>query len=136
MKGDHTAERAGIVRAAEKLIADAANPPTVADLMRAAGVQRWILTHRHPDLMRAFQADVIRKWGDPSLQSNKTEVALKALQHKYTRLRDRAAELDRLVETYALALEELRVENKALRGRRERETLKLASNVTPLDRQR
>jgi hypothetical protein len=80
-------------------------PLTVVRLAEAAGVKRWILTHRHPDLMRDFQqraADLNRD--NPEILKLRQRVAqLDALNKQ---LRARVRELDDLAGRYAQVINE------------------------------
>lgn len=81
-------------------------PLTVVRLAEAAGVKRWVLTHRHPDLMRDFQqraAHVNRH--NPEVLKLHQRVTQLDTQNKD--LRARIRELDDLVARYAQVINEL-----------------------------
>ncbi len=111
---NHDEERAHLNEIASQLIAGSRRRPTVADLQRAAGVERWILTHRHTDIKKAFQESVSRKWGTDDPEVASATRAMHDLKKKYENARARNAELEELVLTYAAVIEELRVENRHL----------------------
>jgi hypothetical protein len=81
-------------------------PLTVVRLAEAAGVKRWVLTHRHPDLMRDFQqraANINRD--NPEILKLHQRVTQLDTQNKD--LRARVRELDDLVARYAQVINEL-----------------------------
>jgi hypothetical protein len=100
-------QRVHIARTIDQLIdGRIPGPLTVVRLAEAAGVKRWILTHRHPDLMRDFQqraADLNRD--NPEVLKLRQRVAqLDALNKQ---LRARVRELDGLAGRYAQVINEL-----------------------------
>ena len=101
------AERDQISRAAEALLAgQVPGPLTVVRLAEAAGVKRWLLTHRHPDLMRAFQeraAHVNRE--NPEILKLRERLATADRENRELRARLRG--LDDLVARYAQVINEL-----------------------------
>lgn len=108
-------DREQIVRAAEALLGGAVpGPLTVVRLAEAAGVKRWLLTHRHVDLMRDFQerASHINRENPEVL---KLRERLAALDRENRELRGRLRELDDLVARYAQVINELAHEREQLR---------------------
>lgn len=109
------AERDQIVRAAEALLAgELPGPLTVVRLAEAAGVKRWLLTHRHVDLMRDFQeraAHINRE--NPEVLKLREHLA--ALDRENRELRARLRDLDDLVARYAQVINELAYEREQLR---------------------
>ncbi|MGW3498140.1 hypothetical protein [Streptomyces sp. NPDC001020] len=59
MSTDRTAERDAIRTAARRLLAGtptrSTGALTVVQLAAEAGVKRWVLTHKHPDLRKEFE---------------------------------------------------------------------------------
>ncbi|MGK5171824.1 hypothetical protein [Geodermatophilus sp. CPCC 205761] len=107
----HEAERKEIRRAAEELLARTdGKRPVIEDLRQRVGVQRWILTHRHRDLKDEFLRAVDAKWGVSSPAVTSLQEKYDALQGTYQRLRERNAELEQLLDTYAYVIEELRLQ--------------------------
>jgi len=81
-------------------------PLTVVRLAEAAGVKRWVLTHRHPDLMRDFQQRAAHVNRDnPEVLKLHQRVTQLDTQNKD--LRARIRELDDLVARYAQVINEL-----------------------------
>jgi hypothetical protein len=81
-------------------------PLTVVRLAEAAGVKRWVLTHRHPDLMRDFQQRAAHVNRDnPEVLKLRQRVTQLDTQNKD--LRARVRELDDLVARYAQVINEL-----------------------------
>ena len=109
------AERDQISRAAEALLAgQVPGPLTVVRLAEVAGVKRWRLTHRHPDLMRDFQdraAHINRE--NPEIL--KLRERLSAVDRENRELRARLRDLDDLVARYAQVINELAHECEQLR---------------------
>lgn len=109
------AQRDQITRAAEALLAgQIPGPLTVVRLAEAAGVKRWLLTHRHHDLMRDFQdraAHIYRE--NPEVLKLRERLA--ALDRENRELRARLRGLDDLVARYAQVINELAHECELLR---------------------
>jgi len=81
-------------------------PLTVVRLAEAAGVKRWVLTHRHPDLMRDFQQRASHVNRDnPEVLKLRQRVT--QLDNQNKDLRARVRELDDLVARYAQVINEL-----------------------------
>jgi sensor histidine kinase regulating citrate/malate metabolism len=81
-------------------------PLTVVRLAEAAGVKRWVLTHRHPDLMRDFQQRAAHVNRD-NPEVLKLHQRLTQLDTQNKDLRARVRELDDLVARYAQVINEL-----------------------------
>jgi hypothetical protein len=109
------AERDQISRAVEALLAgQVPGPLTVVRLAEAAGLKRWILTHRHPDLMRDFQeraAHINRE--NPEILKLREQLA--AVGSENRELRARLRDLDDLIARYAQVINELAHECEQLR---------------------
>lgn len=99
--------REHLARTIEQLIdGQIPGPLTVVRLAEAAGVKRWILTHRHPDLMRDFQQRAAHVNRDnPEVLKLHQRVTQLDIQNKD--LRARVRELDDLVARYAQVINEL-----------------------------
>jgi predicted RNase H-like nuclease (RuvC/YqgF family) len=109
------AERDQISRAAEALLAgQVPGPLTVVRLAEAAGVKRWRLTHRHPDLMRDYQDRAVHiNRENPEILKLRERLA--AMDHENRELRARLRDLDDLVARYAQVINEFAQEREQLR---------------------
>ena len=118
MPGDRNAERQLISAAADRLLAGTSDEPsgqlTVVALAHEAGVPRWVLTHRHPDLMRQFQARA-KTQGRRSTALRKADDQLVDLASTNARLRADNRRLTALVTRYAVVINELagRIDDQA-----------------------
>ena len=81
-------------------------PLTVVRLAEAAGVKRWVLTHRHPDLMRDFQQRAAHVNRD-NPEVLKLHQRVTQLDTQNNDLRARIRELDDLAARYAQVINEL-----------------------------
>jgi hypothetical protein len=96
--------------AADRLIAGAprrsSGKLTIVDLAAEAGIKRWILTHRHPELMRQYQDEFqALLHTPPALQRARDENTRLAQELAEARRRNR--DLDETVKTYATLINEL-----------------------------
>lgn len=118
MTTDRQAERDAIQAAASRLLAGAPTRSTgaltVLQLAAEAGVKRWVLTHKHPDLRQAFEEQRRSVNGvPPAFQHLSGKIAdLEAANRK---LRADNAELTERVNTYAQVIRELSTEVDTLR---------------------
>lgn len=92
--------------------------PTVAELLRHCGLERWKLTHRHRDLNDAFVSAVGRKWGFNSPQQSALREQLALERDRNGRLNMELREARRDLRAYAEVIEELRIQNIELRDAR------------------
>lgn len=119
-KAQATNERARIERAMAQLLArlrtDAISWPTVSELARVAGVNRWVLTHKHVDLKERFQAAVadLKSAGVSLPAAPSAASALQTLQQEVTRLRRENAELRGQIAFYANTLHGISLAYQAL----------------------
>src|SRR5690606_15297520 len=109
---DHASERAMLAVASSRLLARSTEErqPTVVELARAAGLPRRKLTHRYRDLSVAFQVRSSEKWGANSPAATADRAKLVQLAEKYDRAQMRVSELEELLDTYAIVIEELRLQ--------------------------
>jgi uncharacterized protein (DUF3084 family) len=100
-------EREHLARTIEQLIdGQIPGPLTVVRLAEAAGVKRWVLTHRHADLMRDFQQRAAHVNRD-NPEVLKLQQRLTQLDTQNKDLRARIRELDDLAARYAQVINEL-----------------------------
>jgi chromosome segregation ATPase len=131
---DRKAEREAILAAMQRLLDGtpqrSTGALTVLQLAAEAGVKRWVLTHKHPDLKDEFECRRAQANGIPaafqSLAAQATD-----LQQANARLREENNELRRRVDAYAQAIYQL---NEQLR--RLEEQHRSMSNVHVLVRPR
>jgi len=87
---------------------------TVLQLAAEAGVKRWVLTHKHPDLKSEFEQQRAAANGVPhAYQALAAQVA--DLSTANERLRADNAELQQRVDAYAQAIYQLSTELEHLR---------------------
>jgi chromosome segregation ATPase len=111
-------EREAITAAAQRLLAGrperSTGALTVLQLAAEAGVKRWVLTHKHPDLKTEFEQRREAVNGVPTayqtLAAKTTDLA--AANH---RLREENADLRHRVDAYAQAIYRLSRELDQLR---------------------
>lgn len=100
-------ERDAINKATSMLFAGKVEGPlTVVRLAEVSGLKRWKLTHKHVDLMRAFQAEI----GAERSVIADTEAAKAALVEEKMKSRALASNVRRLesiLERYAIVISEL-----------------------------
>jgi chromosome segregation ATPase len=117
---DRQTERDAIEAATARLLAGtpirSTGALTVLQLANEAGVKRWVLTHKHPDLRKAFEDQRQAANGVPAAyQHLHGRIAeLEAANH---RLRTDNAELAERVDTYAQVIRELAAALESLRAR-------------------
>lgn len=116
------AERAAIEGAMTHLLTaqrtDSRRWPGVSELARAAGVKRWVLTHKHTDLKDEFQAKLQQmKESGASLPPPDHVSKEQALEKENARLRREYAKSSEMETFYALALNALHMEYDALASR-------------------
>lgn len=119
MTANRQAERDAIQAAADRLLAGAPTRSTgaltVLQLAAEAGVKRWVLTHKHPDLRQAFEERRRAANGvPPAFQHLNGKIA--DLEAAIRRLRADNAELTERVTTYAQVIRELNTEIDILRA--------------------
>ena len=119
MSSDRRAERDAIQAAIARLLAGtptrSTGALTVLQLAAEAGVKRWVLTHKHPDLRKAFEAQRQAANGVPAAyQHLRGKIAdLEAINQ---RLHNENAALAERLNTYAQVIRELGVAVETLRA--------------------
>ena len=110
MTTDRRAERDAIQAAARRLLAgtptQSTGALTVLQLAAEAGVKRWVLTHKHPDLRQAFEDQRRVANGVPAAYQH-LEGRIADLEAANRRLRAENTELTERVDTYAQVIREL-----------------------------
>lgn len=119
MTADRQAERDAIQAAASRLLAGvptrSTGALTVLQLAAEAGVKRWVLTHKHPDLGQAFEEQRRAANGvPPAFQHISGKIS--DLEAANRRLRADNTELTERVNTYAQVILELSTEIDTLRA--------------------
>jgi len=118
----HQAQRAAIQAAAHRLLAGtplrSTGELTVVQLAVEAGVKRWLLTHRHRDLAEQFQAHAKALGGDPP-QVQRLKARLQALEERNAELRTQTAELQALIQHYAIVINELSIDYEQVKTERD-----------------
>jgi regulator of replication initiation timing len=117
--GDRNAEREAITAAMQRLLDGTPHRSTgaltVLQLAAEAGLKRWVLTHKHPDLKEEFERRRATTNGVPAAyQTMAAEVT--DLQQTNARLRTENNELRERVDAYAQTIyrlcEQLRAEQQ------------------------
>lgn len=120
-------ERIAILAAADRLLAGTPRRSTgnlsVVQLAVEADLKYWILVQKHTDLRDHFQLVTAHTRRRPGASSANDE-----LETKYGELRQHCAGLETLLQTYATVINELALENQALREQQ------APGTVTPLQR--
>jgi peptidoglycan hydrolase CwlO-like protein len=118
MTTHRTAERDAIQAAMQRLLAGtptrSTGALTVVQLAAEAGVKRWVLTHKHPDLRKEFEAAQESVNGIPTAFQT-IQAKVDDLQAANRRLRERNNELTERNEIYAQVIHALTTELTALR---------------------
>jgi chromosome segregation ATPase len=118
---NHDAERVDIQAAAERLLAGtplrSTGELTVVQLAVEAGMKRWLLTHKHRDLAQQFQARAKAAGGDPP-PVKKLKARVGELDTAVERLRTENAQLQVLVQRYALIINELSLDHEKVKAER------------------
>jgi septal ring factor EnvC (AmiA/AmiB activator) len=87
----------------------------VLQLAAEAGVKRWVLTHKHPDLRHAFEQQARAATGiPPAFQHLHDKLA--DLEAANKRLRENNTELAERIDTYAQVIRALNIEIDTLRA--------------------
>lgn len=113
MSTDRQTERDAITAAMQRLLAGAPQRSTgaltVLQLAAEAGVKRWVLTHKHPDLKTEFEQRRAQASGIPAAYQT---LAAKAtdLDAANQRLRAENSELRQRVDAYAQTIYRLATE--------------------------
>ncbi len=126
-------QRIAILGAADRLLAGIPSRSTgnlsTVQLAVEADVKYWVVAQKHPDLRDHFQQLVVH--------ARRTAAAVRdnydphtRLQRDHDALKNHCAELEKLVRTYAQVINELALENKALRE----QATSPRTTITPLRR--
>lgn len=118
MTVDRQAERDAIQAAASRLLAGtptrSTGALTVLQLATGAGVKRWVLTHKHPDLRQAFEDQRRATSGmPPAFQHLHSKIA--DLEAANRQLRADNTELTERTNSYAQVIRELSIQVDLLR---------------------
>ncbi|MDL4816890.1 hypothetical protein [Actinomadura opuntiae] len=96
--------------AADRLIAGtplrSTGKVTISGLAAEAGVKRWVLTHKHPDLMRQYQAE-FKVLGQVPAPVQAARDRISRLEADLAATRADKRRLTELVNTYAAIIDEL-----------------------------
>jgi hypothetical protein len=126
-------QRKAILAAAYRLLSGTPRHSTgnlsVVQLAAEAQVKYWIVAQRHTDLRDHFQA-LVRAAGSTPHPARRTHAAQDRLRDERDQRRQHCAEFEELVRTYAVVINELSIENQALRD----QVQTSSTTVTPLRR--
>lgn len=110
-------QRKAILAAADRLLTGtpcySSGNLSVVQLAIEAQVKYWVVAQRHTDLRDHFQA-LAQAAGTTPSAARKTITTQDQLREERDRLRQHCAGLERLLQTYAVVINELALENKAL----------------------
>jgi hypothetical protein len=116
---DRQAERDAIQAAIGRLLAGtpirSTGALTVLQLAAEAGVKRWVLTHKHPDLREAFEGQRQAASGVPAAFQH-LHGRIADLEAANKRLRTENSDLADRVDTYAQVIRELTVNIETQHG--------------------
>jgi hypothetical protein len=128
-------QRRAILAAADRLLAGTPRRSTgrlsVVQLAAEAGVKYWIVAQKHTDLRDHFQ-QVAREAGKTPAGLRASLDARERLDRDHADLRRHCSGLEELVQTYALVINELTLENQQLKAQLDDHT----DNIVPLSRTR
>jgi hypothetical protein len=128
-------QRKAILAAADRLLAGtprhSSGNLSVVQLAIEAQVKYWVVAQRHIDLRDHFQA-LVRATGRTRGAAHQASTERALLREERDRLRQHCAGLEELVRTYAVVINELSIENEALRDH----VRTSSATVTPLQRRR
>ncbi|MDX3832822.1 hypothetical protein [Streptomyces europaeiscabiei] len=118
MSTNRTTERDAIQAAMKRLLAGtptrSTGALTVVQLAAEAGVKRWVLTHKHPDLRKEFEAAREAVNGIPAAFQT-LQAKVDDLEAANRRLRQHNSELTERNEIYAQVINALTTELAELR---------------------
>lgn len=113
MSTDRQAERDAIIAAMHRLLAGCSQRSTgaltVLQLAAEAGVKRWVLTHKHPDLKTEFEQRRAKASGIPAAYQT-LAAKVTDLDAANQRLRAENSELRQRVDAYAQTIYRLAAE--------------------------
>lgn len=134
---DHTAERDAIRAAMHRLLTgrpiNSTGALTVLQLAAEAGVKRWVLTHKHPDLRKDFEEQRDKANGIPQAYQH-LQARVVDLDADNKRLRTEKTELSKRVDTYAQVIHELSTELERLRTSAPNNIRVISTNPPPRSR--
>lgn len=79
---------------------------TILDLASEAGVKRWILTHKHPELRQQYQAE-FKNHGRISVPVQAAQARITELEESLAKVHADKRRLKVLVDTYAIIINQL-----------------------------
>ncbi|QIZ37117.1 hypothetical protein [Saccharopolyspora sp. ASAGF58] len=127
-------QRQALLEAADRLLAGMPRRSTgrlsVVQLAIEAEVKYWVVAQKHTDLRDHFQ-NLACEAGKLAPESRPVD-AHTQLQQEHDKLRKHCQGLEKLLALYATAINELTLENQALRD----QAIEHRATVTPLDRTR
>ena len=128
-------QRKAILAAADRLLAGTPRYSTgnlsVVQLAIEAQVKYWVVAQRHTDLRDHFQA-LAQAIGRNPGAAHRASTEWDGLREERDQLRRHCAGLEELVRTYAVVINELSIENQALRD----QVRTPSATVTPLQHRR
>lgn len=123
-------QRVAILAAADRLLSGMPGRSTgnlsVVQLAIEADLKYWVVTQKHVDLRDHFQRLAARTRQAASGGSGPNQDPFARLQREHRELKEHCARLEELLRTYAVVINELTLENDAIR-----ETA-LRDRVTPI----
>jgi hypothetical protein len=128
-------QRNAILAAADRLLTGKPRYSTgnlsIVQLAVEAQVKYWVVAQRHTDLRDHFQALVQAAKRTPAA-AHQASTQRDRLNEERDQLRRHCAGLEQLIQTYAIVINELSIENQALRD----QLATPSATVTPLQRRR
>jgi hypothetical protein len=123
-------QRVAILAAADRLLTGTPDRSTgnlsVVQLAIEADIKYWVVAQKHTDLRDHFQQLAAQTRQPASSVRDHSHEPFARLQREHQELKDHCARLEDLVQTYAVVINELSLENCAIRDQAHR------GHVTPL----
>lgn len=123
-----TPQRVDILAAADRLLtrtpARSTGNLSVVQLAIEADVKYWVVAQKHTDLRDHFQQLAAQSVQVASAPHGRSVDPLVRLQHEHQELTKHCAELEDLLRTYAVVINELSLENEAIRDQPQRDRVR------------
>lgn len=125
---ESTPQRIAILSAADRLLtgtpARSTGNLSVVQLAIEADVKYWVAAQKHTDLREHFQRLVAQNVQADNATHGRGVDTLVRLQREHRQLTKHCAQLEDLLRTYAVVINELSLENEAIRDQPQRDSVR------------